>query len=480
MSDTNVTANFVTGNQMRISARIRKRIQPLQQQLNLGKTMATSIHVLLVMAVLCSTNDSATVSNLITNGAFVGRMTVTVASAFTTGVESFAPVHGTYPLTRRRRQREMYLRPIQKATSIRMDTDIDDTSSAAETESYCMTISSNSIYKRRSSSSSSSSSTRDQFVRSVVLFSATAVTTASSSSSAAVISDSLQEQSQSPTMMCQSGQLVQESAIPGAYQSTCMNLSERTVPLSLLERRIRRRRSDTTTTDDSIITVKQQPPGSGSTGMTVWNSGLVLTRLLDAIVDQQHHQQQWNYDDQDIIELGCGTGLVSIACHKLGAKSVIATDGNPQVVELASDNVKRNLEENQQQQKMIEVQSLQWGLLNAMDYAENASLVVGADLTYNAGSWRALAETISTVLRPKGFCIYLSLGHEGFNVNAEIDGFLQVAKSVGLQQTPNNELAGIDVSKLLNYVVLQDESERKVIQQGGGARVIVLERKMYG
>ena len=351
-------------------------------------------------------------------------------------------------------------------------------------------------YSLASSNRISSVSTRDQFVRSVVLFSATTATTISSpsscSSATVVVSDTdttSQLKNQPPTKnVCQSGQLVQESAIPGAYQSTCMNLPERTVPLRLLEKRMRSQRSDisstSTSTTDSTITLKQQPPGSGSTGMTVWNSGLVLTRLLDAIVDQQQEQQQqqlWRFDDQDIIELGCGTGLVSIACHKLGARSVVATDGNPQVLELASDNVRRNVEkEDEVQQKMIEVQSLQWGLLNAMDYAESASLVVGADLTYNAGSWRALAETISTVLRPKGICIYLSLGHEGFNVNAEIDGFLQVAKSVGLQQTPNNELAGIDVSILLNSVVLPEESERKVIQQGGGARVVVLERKMYG
>ena len=338
-------------------------------------------------------------------------------------------------------------------------------------------------------------STRNQFLRSAVLLAATTATTTvspPSCSSATVVSDTLQ-----PATICQSGQLVQESAIPGAYQSTCMNLPERTVPLRLLDKRTRNQRSDTTTfnftattTKDPIISVKQQPPGSGSTGMTVWNSGLVLTRLLDALVDQQQQRQEqqqqqqhlWRFDDQDVIELGCGTGLVSIACHKLGARSVVATDGNPQVLELASDNVRQNVgkENDGQQKRMIEVQSLQWGLLNAMDYAEHASLVVGADLTYNAGSWRALAETVSTVLRPKGVFIYLSLGHEGFNVNAEIDGFLQVAKSVGLQQTPNNELAGIDVSKLLDSVVLQDESERKVIQQGGGARVIVLQRKIYG
>jgi hypothetical protein len=42
----------------------------------------------------------------------------------------------------------------------------------------------------------------------------------------------------------------------------------------------------------------------------------------------------------------------------------------------------------------------------AADYENIADVVIRSDLTYNAGSWVALAETMSAVLKPEGIVIY--------------------------------------------------------------------------
>lgn len=50
---------------------------------------------------------------------------------------------------------------------------------------------------------------------------------------------------------------------------------------------------------------------------------------------------------------------------------------------------------------------LQWGLLDATEYDTSADVIIGSDLTYNSGSWVALAETMSTLLKDEGIVIYL-------------------------------------------------------------------------
>jgi predicted nicotinamide N-methyase len=280
--------------------------------------------------------------------------------------------------------------------------------------------------------------------------------------------------SESAEDICQNGRLVEERAVPGAYSSVCMSLRERAIPLLKLQKRLQNENMGSGT-----MIIQQEAGGSGATGMTVWNSGLVLARLLDGIVDRlwNHSGTRDFWSHQDVMELGCGTGVGSIAAHLLGARSVAATDGNEKVLELTQRNIDRNIVASGKGNPTIEAKTLQWGLLNAIDYSESASLVLGADLTYNAGSWRVLAETMATVLSLDGDAriVYLSLGHEGFNVNAEMDGFLSVAKEVGLISVP--DFKGIDLSTLLQDSL--STSERKVLEQNGGARVVVLKRKTF-
>ncbi|XRP96364.1 HemK2/MTQ2 family protein methyltransferase [Methanocaldococcus sp. 16A] len=46
--------------------------------------------------------------------------------------------------------------------------------------------------------------------------------------------------------------------------------------------------------------------------------------------------------NKEVLEIGVGTGLISIACAKKGAKKVVGVDINPYAVKLAKENAKLN------------------------------------------------------------------------------------------------------------------------------------------
>lgn len=220
-----------------------------------------------------------------------------------------------------------------------------------------------------------------------------------------------------------------------------------------------------------MIVIQQGSVAAGQTGVAVWNSGVLLTRLLDAAAaaaGDDDHVAFWR--NQRVLELGCGTGLVSIALARLGAARVVATDGNPQVVKLAQDNIQRN-----QCQETCKTSVLSWGQVVMEDdneEEEEFDVVVGSDLTYNAGAWRDLAETMAGMLRSGGNVLYLTLGHDGFNAQAELNGFLQVAQSQGLGVVPNLTHR---LQQTMQRLVVQP-NEINTLETTGGVRVVVLEK----
>mmetsp|Transcript_27673 Transcript_27673/g.56721 ORF Transcript_27673/g.56721 Transcript_27673/m.56721 type:complete len:338 (-) Transcript_27673:140-1153(-) len=258
-----------------------------------------------------------------------------------------------------------------------------------------------------------------------------------------------------------------ENAVPGAYSQVCMTLPERTVKLkstgetlSILQ--------GATSGNDSRGTV------SGRTGVAVWNSGLLLLRVLDAVTAADPSFLA----GRKALELGCGAGLISVALAKMGASEVMATDGNPEVVGLARENAERNGAAG-----TVRAAELRWGMLDAADYYDYADVVVGSDLTYNSGTWRVLAETLGAVLKPEGAAIYLALGHSGFNVAGEMAGFLSVVESEGLELVEEgSERWPFDknVKSLSKFLEQCTSPEEKAVINGtGGARVIVLRKKPF-
>lgn len=49
----------------------------------------------------------------------------------------------------------------------------------------------------------------------------------------------------------------------------------------------------------------------------------LLGRVQDSV--DEGYWEAWNVAGKNCVELGCGTGLVSVLCAKLGARHVVAT-----------------------------------------------------------------------------------------------------------------------------------------------------------
>ena len=258
-------------------------------------------------------------------------------------------------------------------------------------------------------------------------------------------------------MQCNDGRIASESQVPGAYQHRCMGLDQRMFKLQSS--------GDTITIAQGTNSAGGGSSVSGRTGVAVWNSGILLTRLLDEI-----NQSSSIFKEKTVLELGCGAGLASIALAKFGSSSVLATDANGEVVWLAKQNLVLN-----NISSVATTAELHWGLLDAFEYDSVADIVVGSDLTYNSGSWLSLAETMATVLKPDGVVLYLTLGHSGFNVQAELGGFLQVAENSGLQVLNEEQIIGQKLNYLLERVTTADE--KQVISANGGARAVLLGKK---
>jgi len=273
--------------------------------------------------------------------------------------------------------------------------------------------------------------------------------------------------------LCENEAAIQsEIQIPGAYYQPCMLLPTRKIRLQ--------------STGD-ILNIEQGASEkndelAGRTGVAVWNSCLLLTRLIDAI-----GPSFWTNSVETVIELGCGTALAGITAAKLGCKRVIATDGNSEVVSLATRNAARNKGSNAE--GTFDVNELKWGLLDASNYFGLADVIIGSDLTYNSATWTSLSQTMSTILKPGGFVLYVAAGHTGFNSQGEMAGFLAVAENVGIVELRTEPkqwpfgVAGKTMSpsqSATNYLLqnLLSKAEAQVLKGTGGAQVYVLGKKI--
>ena len=72
--------------------------------------------------------------------------------------------------------------------------------------------------------------------------------------------------------------------------------------------------------------------GTYGTGATVWPASMVLLKYLEKNPEKIR--------GKSVVELGAGTGIVSLAAAFLGAAEVVCTDGTEKVVDLASENVR--------------------------------------------------------------------------------------------------------------------------------------------
>jgi predicted nicotinamide N-methyase len=117
---------------------------------------------------------------------------------------------------------------------------------------------------------------------------------------------------------------------------------------------------------------------SGTTGLRTWEAALHLATFLVS-----EEGETW-VKGRNVLELGAGTGFISILCAKaLSASFVLATDGSGDVVDALGENVFLNGLEGS---KTIDTAVLKWGhaliegVLNGHDEHRKFDLILGADV----------------------------------------------------------------------------------------------------
>jgi len=123
-----------------------------------------------------------------------------------------------------------------------------------------------------------------------------------------------------------------------------------------------------------------------------------------------------------VLELGAGTGVVSIALSLLGAPSVTATDGDPASCELCEANARHNAA------PTVETCQLVWGSSQQLDQTLTRSRegsgccahwIVCADVLYNHESMAKLELTLRSLLA-KGGCSLVIVGWVGRGLREEV------------------------------------------------------------
>lgn len=136
-------------------------------------------------------------------------------------------------------------------------------------------------------------------------------------------------------------------------------------------------------------------------GLRTWEASLYLTQYL--------HSNPNLVSGKSIIELGAGTGLLSIlAAGRLNAAHVMSTDGLPHVVESMEKNIHRNQRTVLQPSTNIEAKVLDWAdddpdvLEDTLSIRNgdlpNYNLILGADITYSPDVVPVLARLLMVLM----------------------------------------------------------------------------------
>lgn len=144
----------------------------------------------------------------------------------------------------------------------------------------------------------------------------------------------------------------------------------------------------------SLLESRSLVAAAGTTGLRTWEAALHLGEYLCAHASTL-------VQERCILELGAGTGYISIMCAKhLRASHVIATDGSDDVVSGLADNFHLN---GLQDTSIIQGRELKWGeTLIGRELPEwyrdqKVDLVLGADVTFDEGGIAALTSTCEDI-----------------------------------------------------------------------------------
>jgi len=131
----------------------------------------------------------------------------------------------------------------------------------------------------------------------------------------------------------------------------------------------------------------------GTTGLRTWEASL---RLSEYFI-----QNPELCKGKNIIELGAGIGLLTLICAKMGAKSVIATDVNADVIQRLHENIESNKPLLSESNLAIpQAGKLDWNEKEIdMSLYSDLDLIICADVIYNPENIEPLVNILSQFLK---------------------------------------------------------------------------------
>eukprot|EP01012_Entosiphon_sulcatum_P068281 TRINITY_DN98390_c0_g1_i1.p1 TRINITY_DN98390_c0_g1~~TRINITY_DN98390_c0_g1_i1.p1 ORF type:complete len:278 (+),score=47.47 TRINITY_DN98390_c0_g1_i1:37-834(+) len=141
-------------------------------------------------------------------------------------------------------------------------------------------------------------------------------------------------------------------------------------------------------------------------GHVLWNSSRYLCNYFERTLCCK---------GKSVVELGAGSGLVSIVAALTGAARVVVTDyPDAEVLDNASTNLRTNL--NSEQLACSRVVCHLWGsdptnvLAATADLGKGFDIIITADLVFNYACHRQLLESCRAILAPAGL-VHVVFGH---------------------------------------------------------------------
>ena len=158
--------------------------------------------------------------------------------------------------------------------------------------------------------------------------------------------------------------------------------------------------------ENKTIEVEQECSTSGISGV-VWDCGLLMVDILDSVLHSSlsfpDMKRLVPSKTNKCLDLGCGTGVVGVACALLGFDDIVLTDGN------ATEAIKRNIERLGDKKDKCSFVEYKWGNSNGVPIELTGvswDVVICSDVLYEKSSHIPLLEVLESLRFDRMFMTY--------------------------------------------------------------------------
>ena len=149
-----------------------------------------------------------------------------------------------------------------------------------------------------------------------------------------------------------------------------------------------------------LCTAKDVSDWTMADGRFIWHGAHACLQLI--------MDGRLNITEQRVLELGCGLGIVGLACAKAGARAVTLTDYDPELLSACSQSIALNCLE------QVTTLMLDWQQVSCGGPLPDlqTDLILGADIIYDEDHAKSVLGSIRRLLRE-------GIGHEGILITGE-------------------------------------------------------------